>query len=90
MKREQDAAQRAIRTRPAVPVQQRKERVKMRQFLREIQLELKRVIWPTRQEVLTYSVVVIVVVLILTGLVFLLDVGFARGVVEIFRPVGRR
>jgi preprotein translocase subunit SecE len=72
--------------RPPMPVQQKRERVGFRQYLREIQAELKRVMWPTPQEVMTYSIVVILVVAVLTTLVFLLDLGFSQVIVALFRP----
>ena len=73
--------------RAPVPVQQqRRQRVKIRQYFSEIRSELRRVIWPTRAEVFTYSVVVIFVVSVLTAVVFALDLGFAQGIVELFKP----
>jgi preprotein translocase subunit SecE len=91
MKREEKAQQRAQMrggTAPPIPVQrQRRERLKMRTYLSEIRSELKRVIWPTRTEVITYSVVVVMVVSILTTVVFLLDLGFAQGFIHLFKPV---
>ncbi len=89
MKRDQRAQEKAARTRAPVPAGgQRRERVKTRQFIREIQGELRRVIWPSPQEVITYSIVVIFIVALLTGIVFLLDFGFSKAVVELFRPAG--
>ena len=49
MKREERLQQRAQARggpRPPMPVQQRRERVGFRQYLREIQSELKKVNWP--------------------------------------------
>jgi preprotein translocase subunit SecE len=94
MKREQQQQERSMMRggqRPPVPVQQRqrRQRLKIRQYLGEIRAELRRVIWPTRQEVFTYSVVVIFVVTVLTGIVFALDLGFAQAIVELFRPATR-
>jgi preprotein translocase subunit SecE len=89
MKRDQRAAERAQSRgtqRPPVPVQQKRERVGFRQYLREIQAELKRVQWPTASEVVTYSTVVVFVVALLTGVVFFLDLGFAQAIVKLFRP----
>ncbi len=71
---------------PLPQQQQKRERVGFRQYLREIQAELKRVNWPTTQEVITYSIVVIFVVTVLTLLVFVLDLGFAQAIVELFKP----
>ena len=88
MKREERAQQRAQqRGRAPIPVQgqqQRRERVGLRQYLRDIQTELKRVIWPTPQEVVTYSVVVIVVVSVLTAVVFGLDYVFFKAILRLF------
>jgi preprotein translocase subunit SecE len=52
-------------------------------FLREVADELRRVSWPTRREVITYSVVVIITVGVLGALVYGLDVLFSRIVVEL-------
>ncbi|MGH2703856.1 MAG: preprotein translocase subunit SecE [Actinomycetota bacterium] len=86
MKREQRAQEKAMaRQRSPVPVQQqRRERAGARQYIRDIQGELRRVIWPTSSEVFTYSVVVVFVVSILTGIVFLLDLGFFEVIVKLF------
>lgn len=53
-------------------------------FLKEVRLELKKVSWPTRSEVATYTAVVITVVLVLTAIVFALDWVFANTVLEVF------
>jgi preprotein translocase subunit SecE len=53
-------------------------------FLREARDELAKVVWPSRKEVVTYSIVVIVTVLVLGLFVFGLDVLFSRAVVELF------
>ena len=89
MKREERLQQRAQARggpRAPVPVQQRRERVGFRQYLREIQSELKKVNWPTRNEVITYSIVVVFVVALLTGLVFVADLGFSQAIVTLFKP----
>lgn len=66
------------------PGGERKKRTPPRQFLREVRAELKKVAWPTRGEVVTYTVVVLVSVTFVTLFVFGLDYGFARGVLEVF------
>ena len=38
------------------------------QFLREVRGELRKVAWPTRSEVINYSIIVLVAVIILTAL----------------------
>ena len=46
--------------------------------------ELRKVIWPTRKELLTYTSVVIVFLLIMTTIVVGLDYVFAKGVLWTF------
>ena len=53
-------------------------------FFREIISELRKVIWPTRRELLTYTTVVIVFVTIIATIVALLDYGFAKGILFSF------
>jgi preprotein translocase subunit SecE len=53
-------------------------------FFREIISELRKVIWPTRNELLTYTAVVIVFVTIITTIVALLDYGFAKAILFSF------
>ncbi len=53
-------------------------------FFREIVSELRKVIWPTRRELLTYTAVVIGFVTIMTTIVAVLDFGFAKAVLFSF------
>ena len=53
-------------------------------FYRQVIAELRKVIWPTRKELVTYTAVVIVFVSIMTALVAGLDIGFAKAVVWVF------
>jgi preprotein translocase subunit SecE len=53
-------------------------------FFREIVSELRKVIWPTRKELLTYTGVVIVFVTIMTAIVAVLDYGFGKGLLFLF------
>jgi preprotein translocase subunit SecE len=66
-----------VRTQPAPRTQKPKEeRTGPREFLREVRAELRKVAWPTREEVRNYSIVVLITVIIVTTLVALLDWGF--------------
>ena len=78
-----DRAQAAATARRA-QLQQKKERTGARQFLKEVRQELKKVIWPTRQELTTYTIVVLVTVVALTTYVFVLDVMFSRLILNVF------
>jgi len=53
-------------------------------FVRESISELRKVLWPSRNELVTYSIVVIVFVVIMVALVAGLDIGFARLVLLLF------
>jgi preprotein translocase subunit SecE len=53
-------------------------------FLREVRDELAKVVWPSRREVVTYTIVVILTVLVVRFFVFGLDVLFSRVIVEVF------
>ncbi len=53
-------------------------------FVREVISELRKVIWPTRNELLTYTAVVVVFVAIMLAIVSGLDYLYARGVLFVF------
>jgi preprotein translocase subunit SecE len=53
-------------------------------FFREVVSELRKVIWPTRKELLTYTSVVIVFVTVMTTIVSLLDFGFGKAILATF------
>jgi preprotein translocase subunit SecE len=56
----------------------------IRRFLREVVAELRKVIWPGRRELVTYTTVVIVFVAFIVALVSVLDLLFAKGVIAVF------
>jgi preprotein translocase subunit SecE len=78
-----DRAQAAATTRRAA-IQEKRRRTGPRQFLKEVRQELKKVNWPTRQELVAYTVVVLVSVIVLTTFVFGLDFVFSKLVVNVF------
>ncbi|MCZ7417272.1 MULTISPECIES: preprotein translocase subunit SecE [unclassified Streptomyces] len=53
-------------------------------FYRQIVAELRKVVWPTRQQLATYTTVVIIFVLIIIGFVFVIDYGFSKAVEFVF------
>jgi preprotein translocase subunit SecE len=74
------------RTKPAPRPAPRpvKERTSPRQYLREVRGELRKVAWPTREEVVRYSVIVFVTVVVLGAFIFCLDFLFARSIFFLF------
>jgi preprotein translocase subunit SecE len=53
-------------------------------FTREVAAELRKVIYPTRNELITYTLVVIVFVSIMVAIVGGLDFGFTKGILYVF------
>jgi preprotein translocase subunit SecE len=53
-------------------------------FFREVVAELRKVIWPTRKELLTYTAVVVTFVAVMLMIVGGLDYGFAKAVLWVF------
>ena len=58
--------------------QEKRKRTGARQFLKEVRQELRKVDWPTRKELVTYTIVVIVTITVLTAFVSGLDYVFGR------------
>ncbi|MBV9205415.1 MAG: preprotein translocase subunit SecE [Actinobacteria bacterium] len=65
------AAKRGSRTTPAL-------------FFRQMVGELRKVIWPTRKELVTYTVVCLAFVVFMVVIVTSLDYGFTKLVFEVF------
>lgn len=53
-------------------------------FYRQVVAELRKVIWPTREQLITYWVVVLVFVLVVIAIVSLLDLGIGWLMFKIF------
>lgn len=60
------------------------ERTSPAQYSREVRAELKKVIWPSRPEIMHYSVVVLVTIVVLTALIAGFDFVFGEGVLQLF------
>jgi preprotein translocase subunit SecE len=56
-----------------------------RQFLHEVNVEMRKVAWPTRETTINYSVVVLVTLAILMALIFGLDLGFSKLALFLFK-----
>ena len=56
----------------------KKQRVTISQFFTEVKVEMKKVTWPTRDEVLSYTIVVVTTVVLMGGLVYLADILFVK------------
>jgi preprotein translocase subunit SecE len=89
MKRMQERAERRQKRAPVergapaaqarrVAVQEKRKRTSARQFLKEVRGELRKVDWPSRTELIAYTVVVLVTVVVVTSYVFGLDLVFSK------------
>jgi preprotein translocase subunit SecE len=55
------------------------------QFLHEVNVEMRKVAWPTRAETINYSSVVLVTMAILMALIFGIDLLFSKLALNLFK-----
>jgi preprotein translocase subunit SecE len=53
-------------------------------FYRQVVAELRKVVWPTQEQLITYFIVVLVFVLVIMAIVSLLDLAFGKLVFAVF------
>jgi preprotein translocase subunit SecE len=63
---------------PAAKTEGKKKRTGVREFLKEVRQELRRVDWPSRRELISYTIVVLVTVVVMMSLVYGLDFVFSK------------
>ena len=80
------SAQKPQGRRPTPPrAQETKEkRATPLEFLREVRGELRKVAWPTRSEIINYSIIVLVAVVVLTSFIALVDYGVSEFVLKLY------
>ena len=54
------------------------------QFVREVRGELRKVAWPTREDLIRYSIIVLVTLVLMTALIASLDWAFSQVVFKLF------
>ena len=69
--------------RRAQPAQKR-ERTSPRQYLSEVQGEMRKVAWPSRREVINSTIIVLIAVTVMTSLIFGYDYFSAKLVLFLF------
>ena len=62
-----------------------RRRTSPRQFVHEVNVELRKVAWPTRSEVINYSTVVFITLVVVGALIFVLDLLFSKLAVFLFK-----
>lgn len=60
------------------------DRTSPARFVAEVRDELRKVVWPTQHELVTYTAVALIFILIMIGIVTGLDVVFTRLVFALF------
>jgi len=66
--------------RKGVQTRRRRQRIGIRQYFNEVRTELKRVAWPSRREVFTFTVVTLITSGFVTLYAFGLDVTFKQAI----------
>jgi preprotein translocase subunit SecE len=74
----------ATRTRTSATTEKLSIWARLLRFFREVVGELRKTIWPARNQMVTYTIVVIVFVVFMVALVAGLDLLFSWGVLKIF------
>jgi len=69
-----------------------KEKIKLgtriKNFFRDYKSELKRIVWPTRPQVIQNTGVVLVAIIFVAAIVGLLDLAFGTGVIGLLGKIG--
>jgi preprotein translocase subunit SecE len=84
MKRDEERRKAVPRPVRAAGAPAKKERTKPTQFVREVIAELRKVAWPTRKEVVGYSLVVLVASVVVAALIFGEDFLFTKLILGLF------
>ena len=64
------------------------KRTSLPTFYRQVVAELRKVVWPTQEQLVTYFFVVMVFVIVMMAFVSALDLGFGKLVFAIFTGEG--
>ncbi len=62
----------------------KREKIGPRQYLGEVQGELRKVAWPGKKEVTNSTIIVLIAVIVMGTLIFLFDYGSAKFVLFLF------
>jgi preprotein translocase subunit SecE len=58
----------------------KEQRTSPPQFTREVRGELRKVAWPTRHEVVRFSIIVLITIVVMTTMIALLDYVFGESI----------
>ena len=57
----------------------KKNRVSMRQFFKEVSGEVKKLSWPTKKELVSYTLTVLGFIILMAVIIYILDLVFGEG-----------
>ena len=57
----------------------KKNRVSMRQFFKEVSGEVKKLSWPTKKELVSYTLTVLGFIILMAVIIYVLDLVFGEG-----------
>jgi preprotein translocase subunit SecE len=79
----EDGSPKTARRPAPSPTAPKEPRTPPRQFISEMRAEMRKVAWPTRQETISYSIIVFFTLIVLTAYIAVLDYGFSKAVLWI-------
>ena len=85
--KQKDRGRRSPIAGPGAPTGDQGRWARLVHFLREVRVELSRVGWPSRQQMVAFTTVTIVTAGALTAYVFLVDLAFSRSVLVFIRTL---
>ena len=86
--KQKDRGRRSPVTGPGAPPDGKRSRWgRLLHFLREVRVELSRVGWPTRQQMIAFTLVTVITSGALTAYVFAVDIAFSRSVLAFIRAL---
>ena len=56
----------------------KRNRTSLALFIRQVAAELRKVIWPTRNELVTYTAAALIFIIVMSAIVLTLDYGFTK------------
>lgn len=62
---------------------EKRKRAGVRQFLKEVRTELRKVDWPSRRELVSYTIVVLATLVVTTAYVAGLDYVFSKSILDL-------
>lgn len=65
----------SIQNRPPDTGERKSFFARIKDYLHEVRVELKKVTWPTREQMIAFTAVTLITSVVLTGVIFVFDIG---------------